>query len=519
MRKEIKDVSRRDFVKKSAIAAAAFTIVPRHVMGGKGYTAPSNKLNIAGIGVGNKGLHNLLSMESENIVALADVDWTYSASVLDRYPKAKRYKDYRQMFDEMGKSIDAVMIATPDHTHAIAAAHAITLGKHVYVQKPLTHTVYESRLLTKLAEKYKVATQMGNQGSSEDDLSTTVEWLQNNEIGEVYKVESFTNRPIWPQGLNVPKPGTIPEGLDWDLFLGPAKNRPYSPAYTPWAWRGWWDFGTGALGDMATHILHPVFLGLELGSPMSVQGTSTKLLLDSAPTAQQVQMVFPERKASKGNKMKLTEVEVNWNDGGIRPSLPKGWPDGKDLQYNGGGTIFHGSKDTLICGTFGMNPMLMSGRVPNVPQKRRRVPKMNYGELRQKFNTKTVDMPKMHTLTVAHEQDWIRACKESPENRVQPASPFNQAGPFNEMIVMGVLAVRLQGLQRILEWDGKNMDFTNIKDNEDIHVIKNDNFVTFTDKKPSFKKEWSKAINAKAFSAEMIKHTYRKGWYLPEMPV
>jgi predicted dehydrogenase len=518
MKKKEKGVSRRDFVKKTAVAAAAFTVVPRHVLGGKGYTAPSDKLNIAGIGIGNKGLDNLMGMESENIVALADVDWTYSARVFNRYPNAKKYKDYRKMFDELGKSIDAVMVATPDHTHAIAAADAMTLGKHVYVQKPLTHSVYESRLLTKLSEKYNVATQMGNQGSSIDDLNLMVEWLQNNEIGEITKIESFTNRPIWPQGLNIPKPAVVPSGLNWDLFLGPAKYRPYSPAYTPWAWRGWWDFGTGALGDMACHVLHPAFVALELNYPTKVQGSSTKLMLESAPTAEKVQMIFPERTPSKGNKMKLPEVEVNWYDGGLKPFLPKGWTDGDNIQYNGGGTIFYGTKDTLICGSFGSKPRLLSGRVPKPTNKRRRVPAITYAELRAKYNLNTPIFPDKDYMLVSHEQDWIRACKESPENRVQPASPFSEAGPFNEMVVMGVMATRLQGLNRILDWDGDNMQFTNIKDDEVLHFIKNDNFVTFTDRKPSFSKEWSEAINAKQFAAEMVRHTYRKGWKLPDMP-
>ena len=511
-------VSRRDFVKKTTVAAAAFTVVPRHVLGGKGMTPPSDKLNIAGIGIGNKGLDNLMGVESENIVALADVDWTYSARVFNRYTKAKRYRDYRKMFDEMGKSIDAVVVATPDHTHAIAAADAMMLGKHVYVQKPLTHSIYESRLLTKLAEKYQVATQMGNQGASTDDLNLTVEWLQNNEIGEIRKIEAFTNRPIWPQGLNIPRPAIPPEGLDWNLFLGPARYRPYSPAYTPWVWRGWWDFGTGALGDMACHILHPAFVALELTYPYLVQGTSSKLMLESAPIAEKVQMIFPERKPSKQNKMKLPEVEVNWYDGGLKPFLPKGWPDGDDIQYNGGGTIFYGTKDTMICGTFGAKPRLLSGRVPHVPETRRRIPKMTYAELRTKYKPATPLYPEKDYMPVAHEQDWIRACKESPENRVPTASPFSQAGPFNEMVLMGVLAVRLQGLKRLLEWDGEKMQFTNIKDDEDLHFIKNDNFVTYTDRKPSFNKEWSVAINAKKLAAEMVRHTYRKGWSLPGMP-
>ncbi len=203
--KNSRDLSRRRFLLNSAAAAAGLTILPSHVISGLGHRSPSDKLNIAGVGVGGRGLAVLKAMESENIVALCDVDWKYSQKAFDSFPRAKRYWDWRKMFDEMGKSIDAVVVATADHTHAIVAAHAITLGKHVYVEKPLTHTVYESRLLTNLANKYKVATQMGNQGASGEGVAISSEWLWNDEIGEVKRVEAFTDRPIWPQGLNIPE--------------------------------------------------------------------------------------------------------------------------------------------------------------------------------------------------------------------------------------------------------------------------------------------------------------------------
>jgi len=260
--------SRRDFIKKSGLAVGAVTILPSHVVSGLGYTAPSDKLNIAGIGVGGMGFANLKNLKSENVVALCDVDWKYAKGCFDAYPKAKKYWDFRRMYDEMGDDIDAVVIATADHTHAITAADAITMGKHVYLQKPLTHSVYESRLLTKLAAKYNVATQMGNQGASGEGVAKVCEWIWNGEIGEVKRVESFTDRPIWPQGLNTPEQGQwVPDTLNWDLFVGPAKMRPFNEIYHPWNWRGWWDYGTGALGDMACHILHPVFEGLKLGYP------------------------------------------------------------------------------------------------------------------------------------------------------------------------------------------------------------------------------------------------------------
>ena len=495
-------VSRRAFLGTTAAVAAGITIVPSHAVAGLGHKAPSDKLNIAGVGIGGMGATNLRNLQTENIVALCDVDWKYAKKTFDTYSDAKRYKDWRKMFDEMGKSIDAVLVATADHTHAIIASHAITLGKHVYVQKPLTHTVYESRLLTKLAAKYNVATQMGNQGSSGEGVNLTTEWLTNGEIGEVTKVETFTNRPIWPQGLNTPTRGDwVPETLDWDLFTGPAKMRPYNQIYTPWNWRGWWDYGTGALGDMACHILHPVFVGLELGYPTHAQGSSTLLLKDCAPTAQSVKLTYPARKANrtwKGMKKNalLPEVEVYWTDGGIKPSLPEGWPDGKDPNDAGGYVCFHGTKDKLICGCYGKDPWLLSGRTPDAPKFRRRID---------------------NAMNGGHEQDWVRACKESPENRVKTASDFSEAGPFNEMVVMGVLAVRLQTLNKELDWDGQNMQFTNITDDEKIRIVESDDF-HIEDGDPKFDTKYTDPIPAKDFAAELIKHTYRKPWSLPDMP-
>ncbi len=491
MSKNKKSYSRRKFVGTTLAATAGFTIIPSCAVSGLGHKAPSDKLNIAGIGVGGMGFRNLKEMETENIVGLCDVDWKYSDRVFKHYSGVKKYKDFRKMYEEMGDSIDAVVVATADHTHAISSAQAMAMGKHVFLQKPLTHTVYESRLLTNLADKHKLATSMGNQGSSEEGVSLMAEWIANGEIGEVTKVEAFTDRPIWPQGLERPKGMEVRDSIDWDLFIGPAKMRPYNEIYTPWNWRGWWDFGTGALGDMACHILHPVFVGLELGYPKTAQGSSTLLLTDCAPNAEKVSLVFPERKSARGGAT-LPEVEVVWYDGGLQPDKPNGWPEGKDMNNQGGGVIFHGTKDTLVCGCYGRDPWLISGRTPNAPKFRRRI-------------------------DVSHEQDWVRACKESPENRVETASPFSEAGPFNEMVVMGVLAVRLQGLNKKLEWDGKNMQFTNIKDDETIRIIKEDNF-SIHDGHPTFERIYTDPINAKAFASELIKHEYRDGWTLPEMP-
>ncbi len=492
------NISRRSFLQKGTAAAAALTIVPNAVLGkSHGHTSPTDKMNIAGIGIGGMGAANLRHMESENFVALCDVDWRYSKKVFDKYPQAKKYWDYRKLYDEMGKSIDGVMVATADHTHAMITADAITMGKHVYTQKPLTHSVYESRLLTKLAAKYQVATQMGNQGSSAEGVDLICEWIWNGEIGEITKVECATDRPIWPQGLNTPEKATkVPSTLNWDLFTGPAAMRPFNEVYHPWNWRGWWAYGTGALGDMACHIMHPVFKALKLGYPTKAEGSSTLLLNDCAPQAQHVKLTFPSR--DNMPKVGMPEVIVHWYDGGMMPDRPVGFPQGKQLMGPGGGlTIFHGTKDTLICGCYGREPFLLSGRVPNVPKVCRRVEKAMEG---------------------GHEQDWIRASKESAANRVMTKSDFSEAGPFNEMVVMGVLAVRLQALNKELHWDGPNMRFTNIGDDEMIKTVIKDGF-TIKDGHPSFNKDYTDPVNAKQFAEELIKHNYRAGWKLTDMPI
>ncbi|MBQ5395488.1 MAG: Gfo/Idh/MocA family oxidoreductase [Alistipes sp.] len=487
-----KKLSRADFLKSTAAGAAAMTIVPNSVMGAAlGHKAPSDKLNIAGIGIGGRGASVLKDLEQENIVALCDTDWAYSKHIFERYPKAKRFYDWREMYDKIGSEFDAIMCATADHTHAIIASEAMNLGKHVYCEKPLTHSVYESRLLTKLTEKTGVATQMGNQGSSAEGVETVCNWIWNGEIGEVTHVEAFTDRPIWPQGLMTPKEvHAVPDTLKWDLFLGPAKFRPYNNIYQPWNWRGWWDFGTGALGDMACHVLHPAFKALNLGYPSKVQGSSTALLTDCAPQAQMVTYTFPER--GKIHNIKLPEVTLRWYDGGITPPRPEGLEPGKDLNVAGGATIFYGTKDILVCGKDGRQPYLVSGRVPKVPNRA------------------------LH-VELSHGKDWIRACKENKATRKTTASNFLEAGPFNEMVVMGVLAVRLQGLHKILEWDGKNMQFTNIGDNETLKIMIEDGF-SIHDGHPTFNKTYTDPINAKQFVSEMIKHNYRDGWKLCDMP-
>jgi len=492
------NVSRRGFLKNAAVATAGITILPSFTVSGLGYKAPSDKLNIVGIGIGGKGHPNLVGMNTENIVGLCDVDWKYAENCFKEFPKAKRYWDWRKMFYEMGNSFDAVMVATADHSHAAIAANALTLGKHVYCQKPLTHSVYESRLLTKLAAKHRVATQMGNQGNSGFGVREVCEWIWNGEIGEVKEVHAWTNRPIWPQGLQRPTEiMTPPETLNWDLFIGSAPMRPFHSIYTPWNWRGWWDFGTGAFGDMACHILDPVYQALKLGYPDKVSGSSTLMNTESAPQAETVEFAFPARENM--SNVKMPGVKVYWYDGGILPKRPDLLPEGENLMADGlGGCLYVGSKDTLICGCGGFNARLLSGRKPNVTPYLRRIPgAIGY-----------VDGP--------HEQDWIRACKESPENRAEGTSHFGYSGPFNEMVLLGVLAIRLQGLNKTLKWDAENMRFTNISPTEELNIVTSNEFKVI-DGHPHFNTQYAK-FNALDAANGYIKHTYRDGWSLPAMP-
>jgi predicted dehydrogenase len=482
-------IDRRKFLRNTALASAGFMIMPSHVISGLGHRAPSDKLNIAGVGVGGRGGGVIRAVSSENIVALCDVDWKYSQRIFNDFPKARRYFDYRRMFDEMKDSIDAVVIATPDHTHAIIGITAMKLGKHVYCDKPLTHTVWESREMTRIAKEYRVATQMGNQGNSGEGIRQACEWIWDGAIGEIREAHAWTNRPIWPQGLERPLESyTPPDTLNWDLFLGPATYRPYHPIYTPWNWRGWWDFGTGALGDMACHIMDAVFMALKLKYPTSVQGSSTMFNTESPPLAQVVKYVFPAREKFRG--LEMPEVSVTWWDGGLLPPRPEELPDGETMgRDSDGGCLFIGTKGKIMTGCYGRNPFLLPLDLDK-----------NYKR----------PAPELRRVTTSHEMDWVRACKESPENRVEASSYFGYSGPMNEMVVMGVVAVRLQDLKRELLWDGENMRFTNIGDDDQIRVVLSDKF-EIIDGHPHFDTR-HETMNAKAAAQEYIRRTYRAGW-------
>jgi hypothetical protein len=431
-------------------------------------------------------------MNSENIVALCDVDWNYARDCFNDYPDAKKYLDWRNMFEEMGKDIDAVMIATPDHTHALPAVLAMRQGMHVFVQKPLTHSVYESRILRETANRYEVATQMGNQGNSDEGIRQICEWIWAGTIGEVTHVDTWTNRPIWPQGLTKPEKGKrVPRSLDWDLFIGPAEWTDYHPVYHPWNWRGWWDFGTGALGDMGCHILDPVFKALLLEYPASVQGSSTPFNMDSPPNAEFVKYGFPRR--DNLPKVAMPEVTVNWYDGGLMPSRPEELKDGEQMGDDGGGCIFHGTRGKIMCGTYAKNPSLLpTDEMANFQEPEKQIRRIS------------------QAMEGGHEQDWIRACKEDKNARLEASSNFNYAGPLNEMVLLGVLAVRLQSLQRKLIWDGANMRFTNISPADELRILSKDKFEVL-DGDPKFEKDYA-TLPAFEMAEEWIRHSYRNGW-------
>ena len=493
-KKKKEGISRRQFIGSTATVAAGLTILPSHVISGLGHTMPSDKLNIAGVGVGGVGASNVRKCATENIVALCDVDWTYAAGTFNKYPGARVFNDYRRMFDEMGSQIDAVIVGTPDHTHAIITSQAMKMGKHVYVQKPLTHTVYESRFLTELAREHKVATQMGNQGNSGDGIRQTCEWIWDGAIGEVTEVHAWTNRPIWPQGLQRPvETPSLPPTLAWDEFIGPAPWRPYHPSYTPWNWRAWWDFGTGALGDMACHIVDPVFWALKLGQPTTLNASSTQVNTESAPYSEIVHYEFPDR--GKVGKIKLPPVKLIWYDGGLMPPRPEELKDGQIMGDRSGGVLFVGTKGKLMSGCYGRNPILL----PEGLDKDYKRPEPSIRRI-------------VDAMDGGHEQDWIRACKEDAANRVETSSNFEYSGPLNEVVVMGNLAVRLQDLKRELKWDGKNMRITNISDEDEIRVVSSDEFAVINGH-PHFNTEYA-TIKAKPAAEEYIRHTYREGWSL-----
>lgn len=422
----MKKENRRSFLKTTALGLPAIAVVPRHVLGGSGRCAPSDRLNLASIGAGGVCAHYIDSCSTENIAALCDVDDLRAAETYARYPAARRYRDFRHML-ETEKDLDACIIGTPDHTHATATAAAMERGLHVYCAKPLTRTIAEARYLTELAARTGVVTQMSTQQNASEDHRLLCEWLWTGAIGDVVEVHLWSDRPIWPQGI--PRPADMPSApstLDWQLWLGPAPQRPYHPVYVPFAWRGWWDFGTGALGDMGCHGFDPVVTALRLTQPLTVEASCTPMNGDSFPSGSIVQYEFPARDA--GPALRFT-----WYDGGLKPPRPAELSGDELMDYGSGGTLYVGTGGKLITGAAGNKPRL-------IPEKR--------------MTDFQAPAPQLKR-SPGHYREWIEACKGGEK----PGVPFEYGGPLTEMVLLGNIALRRPG--RKLFWDHAAMRITN----------------------------------------------------------
>ena len=467
--------SRRNFIKSASLAAAAFTIVPRHVLGGPGFLAPSDKLSVAGIGVGGKGESDIRSFYESgkaNISYLCDVDDRRAAKSIERFPKAKYYKDFREMLDKEHKHIDAVSISTPDHNHAIQALAAMQLGKHVYVQKPLAHDVWEARVLTDAAKRYKVVTQMGNQGASNNGPREIREWYEAGLIGDVHTVYCWTDRPVWPQGI--PWPGQkaeIPKELDWNLWLGTAPQKDYIDKLVPFNWRGWWDYGTGALGDMGCHLLEVPFSVLGLQYVQDVHASVGTVYVDefkrgffpeSCPPSAHATMTFPKTDRTQG------PITLHWMDGGIQPARPDELEPNEIFGDGGNGILLIGTKGKILADTYGDKARLLpTSREANVALKYERVE----GEAK------------------GHYGQWVEACIAG-YGKKEVSAPFEISGPLTEALLMANLAIR--GADMRVDVDGKaRYPGRNLKlvwDNENMRVTNFDRVNQF------------------------VKRTYRPGW-------
>jgi predicted dehydrogenase len=483
-----KSKSRRNFLKKSGLIGTGVFIVPRHVLGGVGYTAPSDQLALAAVGSGGKGrsdIANAYQGGKNKVIALCDVDPSEASSSYNTHPNANKYIDYREMLDKE-KDIDALTISTPDHNHAKVAYDCMTMGIHVYVQKPLTHTIAEARLLSKTAEKYKIVTQMGNQGGSSIGVPKIKEWINKGKVGKVHTIYAWTNRPVWPQGIDHPSANKSkkPSTLNWDLWLGTAKSKPYSPGLHPFDWRGFWEYGTGALGDIGCHILDAPYKALQLGYPSSVECSATNVFKkmwvpeytpEGCPISS---MVTLDYKNSPHNK---DGIKLIWMDGGLTPTIPEQVKEEFIMNFDAGnssGIMMIGNKGVITSEIYANNPTLyLKGEDPVV------------------FSTR--NQPNVNNV---HASTWTEACKAGFDSRQHKelTSSFDYSGPFTETVIMGNLALRSRDLRNIVStnsngrqkldyygrkkllWDGENMKITNL-DEANSYVSK----------------------------------TYRKGWELP----
>ena len=462
--------SRRSFIKKVAVGTSFF-IVPRHVLGGVGYTAPSDQLNLAAIGAGGKGTSDIRNASvdgRERVSALCDVDFSGSASrSVEAFPKAKRYHDYRVMLDKE-TDIDAVTISTPDHVHGPAAAFAMKRGIHVYVQKPMTHNIREARLLTEMAREHKIVSQMGNQGASNPLLNMVQHWVDSGVLGKISKVQVWTNRPVWPQGFAMPKPDESqkPKDLHWDLWVGPAPYRPYTPNLHPFSWRGWWEYGTGALGDVGCHLIDIPFRTLGLHYPTdaecSVGSVYTQMWTpdyhpEGCPPSSFITLHFEATEKSK------SPIEMTWSDGGIRPAHPDIIPANQDIggAQSKNGVLMIGEKGIISTNINDSSPLM---------------PKLYLQDGTTEFGPEVEDNEEPE---YGHHRKWVDACKagyNSPEHRALTSS-FDYAGPMTETVLMGNLAIRSYMLGREnkdgnvvfdarkkLLWDGDTMRITNLEE-------------------------------------------------------
>jgi len=424
-------ISRRDFMNRAAAAAATFTVVPRYVLGGKALAAPSDKLNIACIGIGGRGGSNLNGVSRENIVALCDVDTRRTGKTFKNYPNAKRYTDFRRMLDEMDNHIDAVVVSTPDHTHAVACMEAIKRGKHLFCEKPLAHSIYEIRELVKAARKHKVITQLGNQGHSSNHIRLFCEWIWDGAIGNVHTIHAAcgANHSKISQLSKRNEKHEVPSELNWDLWLGPAKYRRYNPMYLPGSWRGWMPFGSGTIGDWVCHVVDPVFWALDLGAPTTIKADAEnydpKKHADTFPAGSIIQFEFPARG-------KRGPVKLIWHDGVEKLPRPKELEEGRKV--TGTGAIVIGDKGKIMYGSHG------AGGVRLIPETKMKA-----------YKRPEPTIPRVK----GHHQDWLQAVK----NNRPAGSNFDYGGPLTEIARLGIIATKMLG--RKLKWDSRNMRFTN----------------------------------------------------------
>jgi predicted dehydrogenase len=465
--KKDKNLSRRTFVRTTAAAATAFTILPRHVLGGNGFMAPSDMVNIAGVGIGGRGASDLRGIctpevvvprntsrsagtqqntqtqvraqtsapaqpqrapvKLANIYALCDVDSSRAAGSFKGYPSAKAYTDWREMLEKERSNIDAVVIGTPDHNHAVIAAAFMREKKHIYVEKPMAKTIFECRKLTGIAKEMNVVTQMGNQGHAEAGSLQCVEWIRGGVIGNIREIYCTTNRPIWPQGnLKRPAPAPVPESLNYDVWLGPAPEKPYGEGILPFNWRGLWDYGVGAIGDMGAHIMDVPIWALDLGMPARIQASSTPYSNDYLPQGEWVTYEFPARES-------MPPVKLTWCDGGLKPPLPREFEPGRTLAAMGY-TIYYGDKGILMHASHGAPPELIPAD--------------------KNFKGPDPWLPRTKNIY----EDWIDAIK----NDKKSCNDFSISSKLTEIMLLANIALLYQKTNIVLEYDAPAMKITNL---------------------------------------------------------